>query len=234
MRPLRYIVEPSALWLTWQSTEVGSSDRSRRIVGQLLVEGDAAVFRYLRAHPDFAAAKQAGFQGHPAFDLKANAAIGAAALDPFLRRIPPRKREDFSAYLALHLLPDPFPASNVALLGYTGARLPSDGFVLLPAFSAEDVPLDFVAEVAGLRHTFFGDVSAIRLGDEISLRHDASNPIEADAVAFYWRDVKLGYISRVLRQRFLGWIRERSVRGEVARVNGTPSRPLVYVRIEVR
>ena len=68
-----------------------------------------------------------------------------------MRRLPPRNREDFADYLQVHGLSAPFELSDVALLGYTGARLPSDGFALVPEFPEDIRPCDYVMEVTGAR-----------------------------------------------------------------------------------
>ena len=69
-----------------------------------------------------------------------------------MRRLPPRNREDFGDYLYLHGLAAPFKLSDLALLGYTGARLPSDAFALVPEFPVDAGPCEYVMEVAGTRH----------------------------------------------------------------------------------
>jgi hypothetical protein len=132
-------------------------------------------------------------------------------------------------------LPTPFEHSDLALLGYTGAYLPSDGFGLVPVFPTDSrEPCDLVVEVAGLRHTFGGDPACIHVGDEIRLQADPQNPVDQDAVLVTWNGQRLGYINRALRDTFKAWISSRSVTATVDRVNGKPDRPLVYLRVAVR
>ncbi len=109
--------------------------RTRRVIGEVLSEkpsGDI-VFRYLKGTDDFQAAEAAGFKGFPAFRLE-DTEIRHGVLESLMRRLPPRNREDFGDYLRLHGLPASFKLSDLALLGHTGARLPSDGFALVPEF----------------------------------------------------------------------------------------------------
>lgn len=130
-QPLQHVVEPERLLLTWQPPDDGTTIRTRRIVAELTYSDnyESVTFTYLVDTPDFLAAKAAGFLGYPAFRLK-TATHTQGVMSAFMRRLPPRKREDFGAYLTQHWLPNPFTLSDFALLGYTGAKLPSDGFAL--------------------------------------------------------------------------------------------------------
>ena len=142
------------------------------------------VFRYLKHTLDFDEACKAGFKGFPAFHLKDknDNEVHQGVIESLMRRLPPRKREDFADFLAQHRLPSPFNNSDMALLGYTGARLPSDGFALVPDFSECEVPCDYLMEVAGLRHILGTDVSNIHLDDPVEFAIDQDNPVDQDAL----------------------------------------------------
>lgn len=234
MNPLEFIVEPRFLLLTWQPTDETASQRTRRIVAVISPpSGGEAKFRYLKGHPDYEMARDLGFQGFPAFDLKSEE-TARGVMAAFMRRLPSRNREDFSAYLARHRLPTALSFSDFALLGYTGAKLPSDGFALVPMFDPGDVPCDYITEVAGLRHVYQGDVSSIGVGDPIELRIDPQNLFEADAIEVRWQGHLVGFIDRALRITAIRWLNERYVSAVVDRINGKSDRPLMYVRLRVR
>lgn len=233
MNPLRHIVEPERLLLTWQPPDENAPVRTRRIVGEVFKDtGGQVVFRYLKDSPDFEAAKAAGFKGFPAFPME-KAETRQGVIESLMRRLPPRKREDFADYLAQHRLPTPFNYSDVALLGYTGARLPSDGFSLVPVFPPDAVPCDFLLEIAGLRHIFSGDLDIIRVGDPVTFEVDTENPVDGDALAVVHRGHRIGYVNRALRFPVHHWLRSHKVSASVERRNGRPERPLLYIRINV-
>lgn len=233
--PLLHIVEPTRLLLTWQPVDEHAPQRTRRTVGEVLRRGSDTelVFHYLKDTPDFEEAQRAGFQGFPAFPLGI-AEVSQGVHETLMRRLPPRKREDFAEFLAQHRLPFPFPHSDMALLGYTGARLPSDGFALVPEFPVDVVPCDYLMEVAGLRHVYAGSMTTIQNGDVVSFQQETTNPVDSDALAVMHQGQKIGYVTRTLRQNFHRWLATRRLTATVERQNGKPERPLVYLRITVR
>lgn len=233
MTPLRYITEPERLLLTWQPVDEKHPMRTRRLVGVVLrrLNGQFG-FRYTPELEDYKAAVAAGFQGFPAFKQQ-DGEITQGVREALLRRLPPRKREDFGQYLASHRLPSPFPGSDFALLGYTRARLPSDGFELVPVFSPNTVPCDLFIELAGTRYVAT-DLSGVMPGDEVTFEVDTSNPVDRDSLLALHQGRKLGYINRALKDVFHDWLKRWSVRGTVERLNGKPERPLVFLRVEVR
>lgn len=233
MNPLTYIVEPVRLLLTWQPTDEQAQQRTRRAVAEVRLDpGGQALFRYSKGSSDFKEAQKAGFEGFPAFPLK-KAESREGVLEVLMRRLPPRRREDFADYLAQHRLPVPFDYSEFALLGYTGARLPSDGFALVPVFPPDAVPCDYLTEVAGLRHAFNGDIAGIQIGDPVTFEIDSDNPVDQDALAVMHQGRRIGYINRALKETFHHWLRSYVVTARVERLNGKPTRPLVHLRAHV-
>lgn len=233
MNKLSYIREPSKLLLTWQPPASEPHARTRRVVAEVEAEGDDVVLRYLGDTDDFKAALACGFAGYPAFRLNATE-HRQGVVEALMRRLPPRKREDFSDFLAKHRLPDPFPLSDLALLGYTGAALPSDGFALVPDFPDRPGPFDYITELAGTRHVYGLNLSGVSVGDEVQFAVDRENPVEKDAVFAVHRGRPLGYINRALRKRLAKWASTGNLSAHVERLNGKPERPLVYVRLEYR
>ncbi len=234
MNILRHIVEPSRLLMTWQPLDETAPSRTRRIIGEIRCEKDGQfVFRYLQHTPDFDEACKAGFKGFPAFHLKDrnDSEIHQGVIESLMRRLPPRKREDFPDFLIQHRLPSPFNHSDMALLGYTGARLPSDGFALVPDFSASEVPCDYLMEVAGVRHILGTDLSSIHEGDAVEFVIDRENPVDRDALLVVCHGQKIGYVNRAFRETLHRWLKQYRVSATIEKLNGKPERPLVYVRI---
>ena len=234
MNSLIHIIEPERLLLTWQPSDEQAKSRTRRVVAELISDSEGkTIFRYLTNTPDFAKAKEAGFQDFPAFDVD-TVEFTNSPIETFIRRLPPRNREDFTEFLAQHRLPSPFNYSDMALLGYTGAKLPSDGFALVPVFNAEQVPCDYLMEVAGLRHVYKGNIDDdIALGDLVSFESDLDNPVDMNAILVNCKNQKIGYVNRALLETFHSWQENHQVKATIERINGKPERRLVYLRISV-
>lgn len=234
MPTLHHLVEPSRLLMTWQPSDEGAPVRTRRVVGEVIpgAGSKSVVFRYLKATEDFKAAEVAGFKGFPAFRVDEEE-IRHGVLDSLMRRLPPRNREDFADYLQLHGLPAPFELSDVALLGHTGARLPSDGFALVPEFPEDARPCDYVMEVAGTRHVMQGPLSDLRVGDPVSIQPDPDNPVESDALVVLHEGQRIGFVNRALKGMFRRWMQSGRMTVTIERQNGKPQRPLIFVRVSV-
>lgn len=232
MNNLKYIVEPVRLLLTWQPSDEQAPSRTRRVVGEVRVKDGQAVFHYLMGTSDYNKAEEAGFKGFPAFDKKNNE-ISQGVIESLMRRLPPRNRDDFPEYLEQHRLPVPFSNSDMALLGYTGARLPSDGFALVPDFPDDVLPCDYLMEVAGFRHVDTLGVVNIQVGDEVTFEVVTDNPVDVDAVAVVLHGNRIGYVNRIMRSAFHRWLQNHHVDASVERINGKPGRPLVYIRVSV-
>jgi hypothetical protein len=232
---LQHIREPGAVLLTWQPSDESGAQRTRRVVGRLSIEGGEVSFRYLKGTADFERATSDGFRGYPAFRLedKTQTVFMQGVMESFLRRLPPRNREDFGDYLKLHRLPNPFTYSDLALLGYTGAKLPSDGFALLPDFQLESAPCDFILEVAGFRH-YRTSTTGLAVNDPVAFDLAPGNEVDVDAIAILHNGEVIGYVNRALRNVFRHWLTDRTVEARVERLNGKPERPLVYLYILVK
>ncbi|MBB5501562.1 hypothetical protein [Paraburkholderia sp. MM5384-R2] len=233
MSRLTYIREPSRLLLTWQPPISEPHARTRRVVAEIVPSDEGTVLRYLPETDDYKAAVECGFVGYPAF-RPSTVEHRHGVLDAFTRRLPPRRREDFGDFLAKHRLPDPFPLSDLALLGYTGAALPSDGFAVVPDFPDQPGSFDYVTELAGVRHVHGLNLSDVSAGDEVEFAVDRENPIERDALFVVHHGKPLGYVNRALRARVAKWASTGHLSAKIERLNGKPERPLVYVRLEYR
>lgn len=233
MNRIQHLIEPQRLFLSWQRAMDGKERRTRRIVGEIARESDGVVFRYLTEREDFNKAMAEGFQGFPAFKIGKFQEYTSGVLDAFTRRLPPRKREDFTDYLAQYRLPGNFTGSDVALLGYTGAKLPGDGFEIMPDLSGIVPPLELVMEVAGFRHH---DVASagLAVGDAVRLMPEPDNAHDPDAIAIHHNaHGRIGYVPRPYCSAMAGWLATCTVEANIDRLNGKPERPLVYLFVKV-
>jgi len=231
MRQIEHVAEPSRLWVSWQPPETESGPRRRRIVAEIVVKQGEPIFRYLNQTRDYQLAKAEGFQGYPAF----NRAIDEhrhGVMAAFMRRLPSRKRRDFTEYLEKYRLPVDFEASDMALLGYTGAKLPGDGFELCPDFTEAPLPLETIVEIAGFRHQHI-DVSDLDVGDEVQFVPEPQNDVDADAIAIHHRGRRIGYVPIPMLSAVHRWMKVGHIDAHIDRLNGKPERPLVFLFLSV-
>jgi len=178
---------------------------------------------------DFAKAMAAGFKGHPAFDFR-TAVHHDNVLPIFMKRVPPRSRSDFRQFLFKHGLSS-FPgASDFALLGYSGARLPGDGFSLEIDFLLEAPPFQYFFEISGFRyyqgmHVQMNDL----IGQQVFLLPEPANPYDPNAIQLTVSNLLLGYVPRTQAAEFKTWLNYASVGAWIDRIEGTPLRPQVSV-----
>lgn len=230
MSTIEHIFEPSRLLLVWHHSQPGAP-RHRRVVGELVRQGDDASFRYLKDTEDFQAALEEGFYEFPAFADKAGSEHQVGALDVFMRRLPPRKREDFREYLAQYNLPADFSGSTFSLLGYTGARLASDTFELCPDLSDAKAPLDFVIEASGTQyHTTEENIFCE--DDEVLFEADPQNSHDENAIKIIHKGSVVGFVNKALASSFYRLLKTGIVEGSVLRFTERKgkSRLLILVR----
>ncbi|HDX8380300.1 TPA: HipA domain-containing protein [Aeromonas salmonicida] len=224
------IVEPNRLMVTWQPAEGGS----RYIIGFIEnVHSETPSFSYTDDENEINSAKANGFTGHPAFRIDGKSHPNP--IDVFMRRLPPRARPDFYKYLSGFGLPATFDGSNVCLLAYTGAKLPSDGFAILPDLETLPVPFDIILELAGTRYQNGLDFDNINPGDAVSFVLDNDNVIDPNAIAVFHGDVRVGFINRAhcLAMRKLLADNERNVAGVISKVYGSEERKIIMITLMV-
>jgi hypothetical protein len=176
-------------------------------------------------------AKKLGFAGYPAFKLDRKEYPNA--LSTFLRRLPPRGRPDFANYMAHFRLPPSAKLSDFALLAYTEAKLPSDGFSLVNNLDEMHRPCEFVLEVAGYRH-YAGKVQPLALGEVVDLVPEPTNAFDSNAIAVQAHGQTIGYINRLQTSAFHHWIRDKAVVSVIERLNGTTPKPRAFIFIWVK
>ncbi|MFC0336925.1 HIRAN domain-containing protein [Kushneria avicenniae] len=226
-RFIEHLVEPQRLLLCWQARE--SRNRSRYCVGQLLKSGTETLLKYNLESEEISKAKADGFQGYPAFPLS-NAEHHHQVLEAFMRRLPPRNRKDFSRYLELRAIPANAEISNFALLGYSGAKLPNDGFELVHPFDNPPDIFELLLEVAGFRHESEIEAEELQPGDPVVFSPEPENIHDQKAIRLACRTKKIGYVPRgQLENLHRMIVKGASIDGTIFRINGTSDRPLVYV-----
>ncbi len=234
MNRIEHIIEPERLWLIWQPGESNGKSRRRHLVGEIVRSDNNFTFRYLESAIDFESAKNLGFLGYPAFKLH-TPEHNKGVLDAFLRRIPPRSRDDFEEYLERSRLPSGFSGSDFALLGYTGAKLPGDGFELCADLAEANSPFEIILEIAGFRHSSEIKKEDLVIGDPVEFVHDPLNAHDSNAIAIKINGKMLGFVGRQYANQFHRWNeRNLSVDGVIERINGTIERPLVYLFVTVK
>jgi hypothetical protein len=234
MNRIQHIVEPHHVWVVWQSNSPNHA-RSRRIIGEIrqLDNSGDIVFRYLEGTDDYIQAKEEGFTGYPAFKIN-TVEHTQGILDAFMRRLPPRNREDFNEYLARHRLPDNFKFSDLALLAYTGGKLPSDGFEFCADLDNARPPFELIIEVAGFRHQSEVKSSDLSLNGKIEFLTEPSNDFDSNAIAIIYKSIRIGYVGRAHTRALHHWlVAGYTIDATIERINGKPERPLIYLFVSV-
>ncbi|MEX0780334.1 MAG: HIRAN domain-containing protein [Balneolales bacterium] len=225
MRPIHKIIEPDTLALVWQA--IDSERRKRFVVGKITRTPDGAILEYL-SNSDVEEARNLGFQGYPAFP-RLTKKYSDSVMNSFVRRLPPRSRRDFSKYLGFHGISTDVEISDFALLGYTGAKLPHDGFSFVHPFDTDE-DFEFVIEVAGFRHRDNIHLDDLEIGMQAFFQPEPDNPKDPNAIKIVVENKHIGYVDRGRNLQVKQWMaQDRSIKAQIFRFNGTEKRPLVYL-----
>lgn len=226
---IEHLIEPDKLLMTWQD----NIERTRYVVAELKRNGDKISLHYLINSKDFQAAQERGFNYYPAFQ-NIQEPHENGVLDSLMRRLPPKTRADYSQYLeGFRINPsDSNKLSDFALLGYTGAKLPSDNFAIINPFNNIKDSFEFLLEAAGYRY--------IVPNPEINFHDQASFKIEYDQVRqeniikIFINNLHIGYVTRPLIPYFSEWMSaNRIMEASVEKKNGNPNQPDIYLYIRV-
>jgi hypothetical protein len=133
----------------------------------------------------------------------------------------------------LRLKPDT-QLSDFALLGYSGAKLPSDGFSMIHPFNNVDSTCELLLEAAGFRH-IQKNHDEIKINDIASFSKEEFNEeTQAPAVRIMVDEKLIGYVNRGLLPTFFEWMNDSRIMGAwVEKINGTPSKPSVYIYAKI-
>lgn len=232
MKLIRHIIEPRKLYLVWQAPE--GRERLRRVVGELIRDNNQVLFQYFLDTPDFEAARENGFEGYVAFKTKYQVHSNGV-LEVFMRRLPPRSRTDFGDYLQRLGLPPDADLSDFALLGYSEAKLPGDGFTVINSFEDCISPCEFLTEIAGFRY-YSGmtpNFLTKAIGMSVSFKPEDDNLYDEHAVQIYAGDTMIGYVNRIQAKSFRRWLISKTIEATIERINGPQERPHVYLFVSV-
>jgi hypothetical protein len=222
---IRHIYEPSKLILAWQAPD-GLGNRTRYAVGEIAKTNGVFVLHYYFDTPDVTKAKSLGYEGYAAFNLK-QPEHEKDVLAAFMRRLPPRSRADFPQYLeGLRLSSSAL--SDFALLGYSEAKLPSDGFSLVNPLDDAGTPNEFLLELAGYRH-HEPSLTKSDIGAVVDLVPEPTNPFDQNAVAIRYGSRTIGYINRLQAPVVGKWVQENRAFAVLEKLNGTPAKPRAFI-----
>lgn len=230
MHFIKHIIEPTKLLLAWQSSD--EAHRTRYIVGELYRAENEINLRYLTNTEDFRNAQNRGFESYPAFQDTDK--IHHNVLDAFMRRLPPRTRGDFPQYLeGLRLKPEA-QLSNFALLGYSGAKLPSDGFSIIHPFNDAKGACELLLEAAGFRHIKKNHDIEIKIDDPAIFSKELNETTQEEAIHITIHGKHIGYVNRGLIPTFLDWMDNGRIAGAwIEKINGTPGKPTAYLYVQI-
>lgn len=231
MQYINHIIEPTKLLLAWQSLD--EKHRTRYIVAELNQSETGVTLTYLTDTKDFRTAQERGFESYPAFQDITRPHYNV--LSTFMRRLPPRTRADFAQYLAgMRLKPDSI-LSDFALLGYSGAKLLSDGFSIIHPFNNVDEECELLLEIVGFRYITENDRKKVEAGTPVTFFVEEKHEITKElAIRMMGNDIKLGYVNRALIPTVLEWIQDQRISSAwIEKLNGTPGRPAAYIYTQI-
>lgn len=231
---ITHIQEPKRLSIGWiPSLSNGPENRTWRRVAEIRrsENGQSPILTYLVDTGDFKEAKQQGFTGFPAFPLT-SVQHSQNVMETLLKRLPPRSRGDFPQYLDMFRIPREAALSDFALLGYTEARLPSDGFAILLHLEDFIPPFEVVLDVAGFRHESNRSSAQLSVGEPLFLR-PAPHPKDEYAIEVWSDDNKLGYVPRLHARSLCELVKQNRTSAFIERLNGSPDRPIVRLFLTV-
>lgn len=231
IRFIDHIVEPDRLLLSWQPP-AGSVDRMRRFVAVLYRRHDDADLFYLRDNEDFQEACKLGFTEYPGFSIDQDHRNVLAA---FMGRLPPRKRTDFARYLESFRIRPDAQISDFALLGYSGAKLPDDDFVVVHPFDSAEPSFELMLPIQGYRYYREGlPLEQLKIGLPARFEKEPENAQDPQAIRILINDKKGGYVSRGLTRQFQIWMDSGyTLDATIERINGGPERPLIYLFVAI-
>ncbi|NNM58918.1 MAG: hypothetical protein HKM04_03805 [Legionellales bacterium] len=230
MRFIDHMIEPTKLLLVWQPSD--ERYRTRYTVAEINRVGDDSTLTYLVNTPDFIEAnklREFNFLDS-LFGERTNTRENA--LDTFMSRLPPRTRGDFSEYLENFRIKPDATFSDFALLAYTGAKLPTDGFSVINPFEDVEKEYEFLLEITGFRYN--QQNNPIEIGAEASFLPSFYEERAEDAITIIINEQKAGYVTRALIPTVQQLIKQNRIKSAyVEKMNGSRDRPAAYLYVSV-
>jgi hypothetical protein len=231
---------PERLVLAWEAPKL-SADRSRWAIGELINEAFGAEFRYYHGQEftakncgrEYQRLLDDGYEGFPGFYPHSRTqSFRTDVVEAFRRRLPPQRRSDFKQYLEHYGLDATPEISDMALLGITGARLPSDGFELIDPLTTTGDRFEVVLQIAGYGH-YLSQAEGAQVGARLSIDLEPENKFDPNAIAFRFSGQTIGYVNRLQVEGLKRLLAEKSIEAFIMRLNGTQSSPRAYAFLRV-
>ncbi|CQR46245.1 HIRAN domain protein [Paraliobacillus sp. PM-2] len=183
---------PFELWLIWQNVET----RQRYHIGNLVHEEGNFKFYYEHGkRRKLDEAMENGYRPHLAFPNVTKIYTSDRLFGPFARRLPDKRRPDFSKLVKELGLPNDY--SEMDLLRATGGRLATDSYEFVHPLYVEHNHFDFDFYIAGWRY-YEGDqiINQLKAGDDVQFNLHRDNPEDDKAVIVLsgLNGLQLGYI----------------------------------------
>lgn len=227
---IEHLIEPDKLLMTWQD----NIERTRYVVAELNRIGSKISLHYLVNSKDFKAAQEHGFNYYPAFQ-NIQEIYENGVLDSLMRRLPPKTRADYPQYLEGFRI-NPSNANNLsdfALLGYTGAKLPSDNFAIINPFNNIKDSFEFLLEAAGYRH-IMPKPPEVNFYDHASFKVEYDSYRQENEIKIFINNQHIGYVTRPLIPYFSEWMSaNRIMEASVEKKNPNPDQPDIYLYVRV-
>jgi hypothetical protein len=220
MNWIDHTCEPRRLILAWQAPD-NAGERFRWAVGELTPNVDGIRLRYFSGE-EFTSLNQGrtieelrslGYQGYPGFRIKESEHTNGV-LEAFMRRLAPISRSDLAEYKQHFRLKPESKLSPFGMLGYTEAKLPSDGFSVVNPLECTDERFELMLEVAGYRY-YVDKVRPLTVGDVVSFSPEPDNKYDRNAVMVRVEDQCIGYVNRLQAPAFHQWLNDRRVEGAI-------------------
>ena len=219
-------INPSRLKLIWQSN---GQDRNKYTVGEVVRSGDSFSLSYFYYSKEFLNARLAGFEGHPAFPIS-RPVHHSNVIEVLARRLPSRTRNDYFQYLQKYRISVHHPVTDIALLGYTGAYLPSDGFSFAIDWRFEETPCVFMMEVSGFRYNEGMHIDMTQMKNRyVHLFAEPHNEHDPNAIALMLDEKRIGYVPRYYAPDIFEFSRYYSIFCKIERIEGAMLKPKVHV-----